>query len=146
MNRAKISVIILSIVLLSVCTIGTARLFVGTEETAYGGSIYDLLSPDIIEIYEREISLCPVVSDTSAAMIERTAKTLGISEAKLKTVMLIQDLASRLDEDISLSRLAEMSDIELFIYAKDRGTAYANTLSPERREELKSLLLSALKS
>lgn len=146
MNRAKISVIILSLVLLFVCTIGTARLFASTEEAAYGGGVYDLLTPELIEVYEREISEGPVVSDKPAAMISRVAKTLDISEAKLKTIMLIQDLAARMDEDVSLSRLAEMSDLELLIYAKDRGTAYAAKLPPERRQELKNMLLAALKA
>lgn len=146
MNRAKISVIFLSLLLLGVCAMGTTKLLSSTEEPAYGGSVYDMLTPELISLYEREIALCPVVSNKSAAMLERTAQSLGISTAKLKTIMLLQDLAAKLGEDVSLSRLAEMSDMELLIYAKDRGAAYANSLSPKRREELKSMLLAALKT
>ena len=146
MNRAKISVIFLSLILLGVCAIGATRLISSAEEPAYGGGVYDMLTPELISIYEREIALCPVVSNKSATMLERTAQSLNISTAKLKAIMLLQDLAAKLGEDVSLTRLAEMSDVELFIYAKDRGSAYANALSPERRDELKGMLLSALQA
>ncbi len=146
MNRAKISVIILSLILLTVCTLGTVRLLSSAESPAYGTSVYDLLTPELISMYEREISLCPIVGNKPEAFLERTAQNLGISTAKLKAVMLLQDLAARLDENVSLSHLAAMSDLELIVYAKERATTYANTLAPERREQLKSMLFAALKS
>lgn len=146
MNRAKICGFILLAALVAVCVTGGIQATAGHDPEAYAASIFDKLTPEIIKTYETEIAGAPVVSDKSSAMLERTANSLKISTNKLKTIMLLQDLAARVGEEISLSALADMSDIELFIYAKDKGTTYANSLSPERREQLKTLLLNALKS
>ncbi len=150
MNRAKLCSVILALTLVAVCLIGVARTTQRAQnespEAYAASSIYDRLTPEIIEIYEREISMAPVVSNKSAAAIQKTAQQLDVSVGKLKTVMLLQDLAARVGEDASLSVLADMSDLDLLIYAKNIGTAYAASIPKEKADTLKALLLAALKA
>lgn len=143
MNRAKILIAILAVLLAGICLIGACQAATLNSE-AYAASIYDKLTPELIALYEREIALAPIVSAKPQAYFEKLSGELGISQGKLKTIMLLQDLAAKSGENVSLSALAAKSDFELIFYAKDKGIAYANTLPQERREQLKSMLFSAL--
>lgn len=107
--------------------------------------VYDMLSDELIEMYEREIAGEQIVSNKTATQLERTAGRLGIDAKKLKAIMLLQDLASKVSNDVSLSELAAMSDIKLLGFFKQNGEAYLDTLSEERRQELKQMLSDTLK-
>ena len=145
MNRAKIICAILALALIAICVAGVSRELADPSET-YAGNIYDRLTPQLVELYETEIAGAPIVSGKSQAYLQRSASQFGISLGKLKAIMLLQDLVAKIGENASLSELAQMGDLELMFYAKNKATTYANTLAPERRDQLKSMLLSALKA
>ena len=109
------------------------------------GTIYDMLSPELISIYETEIAGEPIVSKLGDAKLQRTADRLEITVAKLKAIMLLQDLCARVGEDITLSRLATMKDFALIKLAKEQAEKYAATLPETRRSELKEKFLAAIK-
>lgn len=107
-------------------------------------SVYDMLNPRIIEIYETEIAGESVVSDMSAATLSRTAERLGISVEKLKAVLMLQDLAARVGRSVSLNELAAMNDLKLFTFFKQCAEDYLSTQPEGRRQELEKLLKDAL--
>lgn len=146
MNRAKIVCVILAVALIAICVAGTTRELAADRSEAYAASIYDKLTPALVEAYETEIAGAPIVSGKSQAYLQRSAQQLGVCVGKLKAIILLQDLVAKLGENSSLSTLAAMNDLELLFYAKNKATAYANTLAPERRDQLKAILLSALKA
>ena len=119
--------------------------FGNAERRLCEAGVYDLLNDELIDMYEREIAGEAIVSAKSTAQLERTANKLGIELNKLKAIMMLQDLASKTGNAVSLSELAEMSDIKLFGFFKQCGEAYLDTLPEARRQELKQMLTDALK-
>lgn len=109
-------------------------------------SVYDMLNPRIIELYETEIAGERVVSDISAATLSRTADRLGISVEKLKAVLMLQDLAARVGRNVSLNELAAMNDFKLFSLFKQCAEDYLSTQPEGRRQELEKLLKDALRT
>ncbi|MDE7281421.1 MAG: hypothetical protein K2N36_06745, partial [Ruminiclostridium sp.] len=106
--------------------------------------VYDLLTDELIQTYETEIAGETIVSDKSASQLKRIADRLNISVEKLRAIMLLQDLAGKTGRNVSLSELADMSDIKLFTLLKDCGDDYMSTLTPERRAELEQKLKKSL--
>lgn len=107
--------------------------------------VYDMLTPQLIELYEKEIAECQIVSGKSQRQLERISKTLNISLNKAKAFLLLQDFASRTGDSVSLSTLAKMSDMEIFAFAKQRAEVYQTTITPERKEYLINLIKANLK-
>lgn len=107
--------------------------------------VYDMLSPELVQIYEREIAGKAIVSDKSQSQLERSASRLSVDVNKLKALMLLQDLAGRTDSDISLSELALMSDMKLLALFKQCAESYMKTLPEERVEQLKKMFTDCIK-
>lgn len=111
-----------------------------SQHSAQAGNIYDMLSDELVELYEREIAGCKVVTQYSAAQLDNMSKTLNVYEKKLEAVLLLQDLSVRVGENKGVGELAKMSDVALISYAGKIGKKYADTLSEERKEQLRSML------
>ncbi|MDE6302575.1 MAG: hypothetical protein K2M36_03185 [Clostridia bacterium] len=107
-------------------------------------SVYDMLSDELIDMYETEIAGEKIVSDKSASQLNRIASRLSIPVEKLKAIMLLQDLAGKAGESVSLSDLAAMSDIKLFTAFKGYADTYLSTQPAERRAELEQKLKKSL--
>lgn len=106
--------------------------------------VYDLLTPELIEIYEREIACEKVVSQKTESQLARSAERLSVDVKKLKAIILLQDLAGRVNKDVSLDTLAKMNEVKLFGFFKQCGEAYLSTQSDERRAELNRMLSEQL--
>ena len=119
--------------------------FNDAERRLCDAGVYDMLSPELVEIYEREIAGQSIVSSKTQAQLDRAAGRIGIDINKLKAIMLLQDLAGRVNRDISLDELAAMSDIKLLGFFKQCGDEYLATLTEERRSELKKMLTDCIK-
>lgn len=117
----------------------------GAERKLCDAGVYDILTPELVEMYEREIAGESIVSDKTASQLERSAGRLGVDVNKLKALMLLQDLASKVNKDISLSELSAMNDMKLLGFFKQCAEDYMSTLPEERREELKKMVADAVK-
>ena len=148
MKRTKPCVFALFILIVAAMLFSAAVFTFDGEENrklCSAASVYDMLNPRIIEIYETEIAGESVVSDMSAATLSRTADRLGISVEKLKAVLMLQDLAARVGRSVSLNELAAMNDLKLFTFFKQCAEDYLSTQPEGRRQELEKLLKDALK-
>ena len=115
------------------------------ERRLCDAGVYDILTPELVEMYEREIAGESVVSNKTQAQLERSAGRLNIDISKLKAVMLLQDLASKVDRDMSLNDLASMNDIKLLGFFKQCADVYLATLPEERQAELKKMVTDTVK-
>lgn len=96
------------------------------------------VTPELIGTYEENIAKEPFVSEASPAKLRRLSRRLSVSEQKLKALMLLQDLAARSGDNVSLEDLAALGDSDLIKTAKRYMEAYGETLSEEERESLKA--------
>ena len=143
----KVKKLYMTILAVAVIALGVFMVFdmEGAERRLCDAGVYDMLTPELVEMYEREIAGESVVSNKTAAQLERSASRLGVDLNKLKALMLLQDLASKVDRDISLSELAAMSDIKLFGFFKQCADDYMSTLPEARRDEIRKMVSDALK-
>lgn len=139
--------IFITILAVAVIALGVFMVFdlEGAERRLCDAGVYDVLTPELIEMYEREIAGESIISNKTPSQLERSAGRLGVELSKLRALMLIQDLASKADSDISLNELASMNDMKLLAFAKQCAEKYASGLSEERREELKKMISGAVK-
>ena len=119
--------------------------FNDAERRLCDAGVYEMLTPELVETYEREIAGESVVSGKTQAQLDRAASRLKIDVNKLKAIMLLQDLAGRVNRDISLDELAAMNDMKLLGLLKQCGDEYLSTLTDERRAELKKILAECVK-
>ena len=144
MKANRFCIIAVAVAMIALCTFMVFDME-GAERRLCDAGVYDILTPELVEMYEREIAGESVVSHKTQSQLERSAGRLGVELSKLKALMLIQDLASKADSDISLDELASMSDIKLLGFAKQCAEKYMSGLSEERREELKKMISGAVK-
>ncbi|MDE7372490.1 MAG: hypothetical protein K2N18_00335 [Clostridia bacterium] len=141
-NKFWITILAVAVIALGVFMIFDME---GAERRLCDAGVYDILTPELVEMYEREIAGESIVSNKTPSQLERSAGRLGVDLNKLKAIMLIQDLASKVDRDISLNELAAMNDMKLLSFAKQCAEKYSSTLSEERIEELKKMISGAVK-
>lgn len=103
------------------------------------------VTPELIGTYEENIAKEPFVSEASPAKLRRLSRRLSVSEQKLKALMLLQDLAARSGDNVSLEDLAALGDSDLIKTAKRYMEAYGETLSEEERESLKAKFKATLR-
>lgn len=103
------------------------------------------VTPELIGTYEENIAKEPFVSEASPAKLRRLSRRLSVSEQKLKALMLLQDLAARSGDNVSLEDLAALGDSDLIKTVKRYMEAYGETLSEEERESLKAKFKAALR-
>ena len=144
MKRRNICLTILAV---AVIAFGVFALFdfSEAERKLCDAGVYDMLTPELIEMYEREVAGESVISGKTQSQLERSAGRLNIEVNKLKALMLLQDLAGKVNRDISLNDLAAMSDMKLLTFAKQCADDYMGAQSEERQLELKKMVADALK-
>lgn len=137
-NHALIIVYIVAVIFASLFIVKTEK------QVCDAKSVYNLITPKIVEFYETEIANEAVLSNKTDAQLKRTAKALSIDIDKTRAIILLQDFASRTGDSVNLSTLAKMNELKLLSFAKDRAEIYLKDLPPERVEYLKSTLKSLL--
>ena len=119
--------------------------FQSEASVAEAKDLYSFLTPQIIELYEKEVAHAPIFSALKEERIERLEERLHASRQKLAALILLHDLLSRADMDRSLDELAAMKDLALLSLAKTAGDKYLNSLESEERDRLKKLFFSKFK-
>lgn len=110
---------------------------IAKESVVCDAALVDILTPEIIEFYESEISKKQVVSDKSDEWIERTAQRYGISPQKVKAVLIVKDFCETTGEDRTFLELSKESDFALFEIVKARSDVFTSTLDDEQKQNLK---------
>ncbi len=100
-------------------------------------SVFDMVSPKVIEFYETEIAGEKVVSNKSEKQIENIAQKYSISDKKAQGVLLIYDFCKRTGGGIDFPTIAKMSDGKIIALAKERGRVYEQSISEEKKADLK---------
>ncbi|MCM1306191.1 MAG: hypothetical protein NC037_02085 [Bacteroides sp.] len=145
MKRRNIFSVIFAVVAIAI-SIAAIFDFDGAErKLCDAANVYDMLTPELVEAYEREIAGESVVSDKTQSQLERSAARLGVEVNKLKALMMLQDLASKTGKDVSLNDLAAMSEIKLLGYFKQCVDDYMSSVPEERKEEIKKIVSDTLK-
>lgn len=107
--------------------------------------IFDLLSPELVRVYEENVSKEPVVSDLSPARLARMAQKYGCGEKKMCALIVVRDMAARAGGSVTLAELSKESDLALIKRAKQYVDVYAATLSDEEKKDLEDKFKAALK-
>ena len=103
------------------------------------------ITPEFIEVYERRVAGCELVSGMSGAELSLAASELKVSEQKFKALVLLADLMARTSKPVPVAQLAAMGDGELLRLARRHAKIYASNLSESEYESLKDELQAAMK-
>lgn len=107
--------------------------------------VIDRLTPEVIAVYERRIAGAPLLSEKSEAELSLAASELKLSVKKYEALVLLADLMARTSKPVPLSLLASLGDGELLRLARKHAKLYADTLTEEERDSLKTEFKAALK-
>lgn len=100
-------------------------------------NIYSLVTPKIINFYERNIAGHPVASNIKGEQRVKMMEEYGIkSTSKLSGLLIIQNLVKINGGNIDLATLSKMKDGDVFALAKKNMETYKNSLSPEQKKQL----------
>lgn len=108
------------------------------------GSIFDMITPEVVAFYENEIAGEKVLSNKTDAQLAGIAKRYDISVAKAKGVIVTYDFAKRTGGGIDFPSIAKMSDMKMLAFVKDRTEIYTAEFTKEQKEELKQKAMDAL--
>lgn len=103
------------------------------------------LTPEVIAVYEKCIAGKELVSGRTEAELSLAADRLGVTEQKLKALILLADLMARTSKPVPLSALASLGDGELLRLARRHAKMYAESIPEEERDALKAEFRAALK-
>lgn len=103
------------------------------------------LTPEVIAVYEKCIADKELVSGRTEAELSLAADRLGVTEQKLKALILLADLMARTSKPVPLSALASLGDGELLRLARRHAKMYAESIPEEERDALKAEFRAALK-
>ena len=78
-----------------------------------------------------------MVSDKSVKQIENIAQKYSISDKKAQGVLIVYDFCKRTGGGIDFPTIAKMSDGKIIALAKERGKVYEQSISDEKKAELK---------
>ena len=98
--------------------------------------IFDLVTRELIEFYEKDFNPAKPITGMSSDHVKTLMKTYGISQNKLNTLLILQDIAKLNGERISLNKLVKFSTKELFAFGKKHFTDYVEKLPKEKREQI----------
>lgn len=110
------------------------------EETARvcdAASIFDCVTPEVVRFYEEEIAGEQIISDKSEAQLCAIAKRYGISVAKARGALIVYDFSNRTGGGVDFPQIAQMSELKILSFFKARAEVYKQSLSEEKKEELK---------
>lgn len=100
-------------------------------------SVFDMVSPKIIDFYESEIAGEKVVSDKSAKQIENIAQKYSISDKKAQGVLIVYDFCKRTGGGMDFPTIAKMTDGKIIALVKARAKVYEQSISEEKKADLK---------
>lgn len=100
-------------------------------------SVFDMVSPKVVEFYESEIAGEKVVSDKSAKQIENIAQKYSISDKKAQGVLIVYDFCKRTGGGMDFPTIAKMSDGKIVALVKARAKVYEQSVSEEKKADLK---------
>ncbi len=107
--------------------------------------IFDLLSPELIKVYEDNVAHTPVVSDISPAKLKRMAEKYGCGEKKMCALIVVRDMAARVGGSVTLAELSGESDLALIKRAKQYADIYSATLTDDEKRDLENKFKGAFK-
>lgn len=137
MKKSAFRVLSICVLFVILCAFVTVAQDSHTD-VCYGFSVLDILTPEVIDFYESEISQKQVASQKSQEWLERVADRYEISVQKVKAVLIVQDFCALNGENVSFADLAKLSDYALFETVKSRIDGYLDGLSEEEKENLKN--------
>lgn len=108
------------------------------------GSVFDLLTPKVVEFYENEIAGEKVLSDKSDAQLASIAKRYDITVQKARGVIIVYDFANRTGGGADFPDIAKMNEIKMLSFVKERADVFTADFSKEQKEELKQKAMAAL--
>ena len=108
------------------------------------GSIFDMITPEIVAFYENEIAGEKVLSNKTDAQLAGIANRYNISVAKAKGVIVTYDFANRTGGGIDFPSIAKMSDMKMLAFVKGRAEIYMSDFTNEQKEELKQKAMDVL--
>lgn len=117
----------------------------GFDEARDDNGIFDLLSPELVKVYEENVAGKPVVSDLSPAKIRRMAQKYDCGEKKMCALVIVRDMAARAGGSVSLAELAGESDLALIKRAKQYVDVYTATLTDAEKKDLEAKFKAVLK-
>lgn len=129
-------IFIVALIALAICVFGVCLM--PCTQVASAAAITDLVNDDMVRFYEDNIAGEVFVSNMSQARRERLRERYGVSDCKLNTILLLQDLGARTGRPQDLDVLAKKKDKQLVSIAKPLIKAYSATLSAEEKAELKN--------
>ncbi len=129
----------------SVFAVAISPLSTQVAEATDNTGVYEMLTDEVITIYETEIAHEKVVSDMKAKTLSSLAEKNGFTLNKTKTLILLSDLSGRVGDKKTFVELAKMNDLSILIFGKKCIDKYAKTLPSERQDELKNMFLKAIK-
>lgn len=100
-------------------------------------SVYDMVSPTVIDFYESEIAGEKVVSQKSTKQLENVAQKYGISVKKAQGVLIVYDFCKRTGGGVDFPTISVMSDGKVISLVKARAKVYEQSITPEKKSELK---------
>ncbi len=100
-------------------------------------SIFNILTPEIVELYENDIAKKSVVSHISAVELNNICRKYKIPANKARALLIISDFSKMVGMDKDMAMLLDMNDLQIMRFARQCGEEYEKTLSPEKKAELK---------
>ena len=100
-------------------------------------SVFDMVSPKIVDFYESEIAGEKVVSDKSEKQIENIAQKYSISDKKAQGVLIVYDFCKRTGGGMDFPTIAKMSDGKIIALVRARAKVYEQSISEEKKTDLK---------
>lgn len=98
--------------------------------------IFDMLTPELISYYETYIAKEKVVTGIKPQKLIRLTETYNVSENKMFALIIVQDIASKNKQKVSLTVLSEKSDNELIAYGREQFVVYIEGLPEEEKQML----------
>ncbi|MDR2634684.1 MAG: hypothetical protein LBC13_01740 [Clostridiales bacterium] len=105
--------------------------------------LYDLITPEYIEFYEKHISKEPVITNVSRRKLTRIASSYNVSENKVRAVLACQNLAALNGRRMSVSELMKLPERDFIKLIAQQTQIFTDNLSEEEKiilnEEFKKL-------
>lgn len=98
--------------------------------------VFDLVTKELIDFYEKDFNPAKPITGMTDEHLKTLMKTYGISQNKLNTLLILQDIAKLNGERVSLNKLVKFSTKQLFAFGQKHFTAYVEKLPKEKKEQI----------
>ncbi|MDD4839655.1 MAG: hypothetical protein PHE93_03155 [Clostridia bacterium] len=102
--------------------------------SANSKEIFDMINPQLINFYETYFAKEKIITNIKPLMLERMTQTYNASVNKMYALIVLQNIASKNGEKVTLSVLAEKSNVELINFGKVHFETYINNLPEEEKK------------